>query len=175
MTRAVALVVYALILCAAASVALLRQPDSTTYYTVRAAMAPNHLVQADDIETGHAKSKSTPAPIVGRYARRLIGADEKVSEESFAAMPSLRDLKSALLVSVSRPAILAGVDAGRTVRLCSAGKPLGTSRAQAVLCETGDAATCLLVVDVNQQLLQAKGIAARIASLQAVAENLACP
>jgi hypothetical protein len=143
---------------------------------VRAAMVPNHLVQAADIEAGHAKSKSaTPASIAGRYARRPIGAGERVSEESFTAMPSLNDVKSALLVSVSRPAILAGVDAGRTVRLCAAGKPLGTTRARAVLCETSNAATCLLVVDASPQLLQAKGIVALIASLQAVAENLACP
>lgn len=170
--RVIGLIIYAVILSGAAYLATQMHP-SVSYHTTRVSMLPNHLVQADDLQPGGAGQKSAPSAIVGRYARHFIPAGEKVSEESFAAMPSLKDVKAAWVVPVQRASISAGVDAGRTVRLCNASKLVGTTRARVVFCETGDAGTCLLVVDIAPQVLATKGTS--VASLHAVAESKACP
>jgi hypothetical protein len=173
MTRTIGLVIYAILLCVAALFAALRQSNSTMYYTAHTSMLPNHLVQSDDLDRGRAMPKTAAAALVGRYARHFIPAGERVSEESFSSMPSLKDVKVALLVPVSRSAILAGIDAGRTVRLCAADKLVGPTRAQAVFCETSDAASCSLVVEISPQLSAA--LDARAVSLHAVPDNIACP
>jgi hypothetical protein len=172
--RALLMVVYAALIAGAATVAALRQP-TTAYYTTRAAMPPDHLVQADDLQRpDRAADKTAASELAGRYARHSIPAGAKVSEESFASAPSLKDVKVALLVSVSRASLVAGVDAGKTVRLCAAEKPLGTTQAHAVFCQPSDAATCLLVIDIGSPILAALAADKRIASLRAVPENTAC-
>ena len=173
MTRTVALIIYAVILGAAALLAAFNQKQSTTFYRTRAPMPANHLVQSDDVQLGKGTPRAAPVAVAGRYARHSIAADETVSQDSFAEMPSLKDVKVALLVPVSRDAMAAGVDAGGTVRLCAAKKLVGTSRARAVLCEAGDVATCLVVVDVVPELFVSKR-AAGITSLRAVAEKAVC-
>lgn len=172
MTRPGVLLVYAVILGLAAIIAAVLQPGSRSpYYTTRASMLPNHLVQAAELEAP--KAGKVQPPLVGRYARRFVDAGERVSEESFSALPSLRDVRLALLVPVLRSAITSGVDAGRSIRVCVANKPIGTTRAQAMFCETG-AVACRLLVDATPQLLSAIDVS-RLDSLHAVAENVACP
>ena len=173
MTRAVGLIIYAFVLCVAALLAALGQSNSTMYYTTRAPMPPNHLVQANDFERGRGKSNPAASGLVGRYARRFIAAGERVSEESFTSLPSLKDVKVGMLVTMAHASVRVGIDPGKTVRLCAADKLVGSAHAQAVFCETSDAAVCSLVVDVSPQLFSAMDARA-VTSLRAVPDNVAC-
>jgi hypothetical protein len=167
---------FTVVLLILAAIAWLLQSGPPASYTAIIAMPQNHLVQADDLRgSGRAMLTSNLSQLIGRYARHHIRAGEKVSEESFDAMPSLTDVKVALWVPVPRTAIVSrAIDAGKTARLCAADKSIGTARTHAVFCLTSEAPTCSLVIDVDSKMLAAIPAATGVASLHAIPENTAC-
>jgi hypothetical protein len=168
------LVFFTVVLLVLAAIAWLLQSGPPASYTATMAMPQNHMVQADDLR-GSGRGATNLSQLTGRYTRHHIRAGEKVSEESFDAMPSLTDVKVALWIPVPRTAIVSrGIDAGKTARLCAADKAIGTARAHAVFCLTGEASTCSLVIDVDSKMLAAIPGAAGAVSLHAVPESTAC-
>jgi hypothetical protein len=173
-----ALIIYALLLIVAAVGAGFVDwwgSDANASYTALRTMPANHLVLADDLraESGLFRSAPSQLPLVGRYARHLIGLGERVSEESFDRTPSL-DTGAMLSVSVARAAITGHrIDAGEMVKLCAGSVPLDTRRAQAAFCPPASNTACALLIAVDPRMLS-NASHAKSFVLHAVHERDAC-
>jgi hypothetical protein len=106
-------------------------------------MPANHLILASDLAQGDGA-----AAFIGRYARRAIPFELKLSQDDISPVPLLMtDARPLFAVSVAGTAVRNGsVDAGATGKLCKGTTAIGDAEILALFCRRMVDDRCMALV-----------------------------